>query len=57
MCFTTEEFLESLTIPQNLKIAIMINGNDLISNGELKLDRLKKLVPKKPVNQKWTWLE
>ena len=50
--FTTEEFLESLTIPKNLKIAIMINGNDLISNGELRLDRLKKLIPKKASESK-----
>ena len=30
----------------------MINGNDLISNGELRLDRLKKLIPKKASESK-----
>ena len=35
--FTTEEFLESLTIPKNIRIAIMINAKELISNEELYL--------------------
>ena len=43
--FTTEEFLNSLTIPQNIRIAIMINANELISNEEFILERLKKLIP------------
>ena len=50
--FTTEEFLGSLTIPKNLRIAIMINANELISNGELVLDRLKKLIPLKASQSK-----
>ena len=50
--FTTEEFLESLTIPKNIKIAIMINANELISNEKLLLDRLKKLIPLKASKSK-----
>ena len=50
--FTTEEFLGSITIPENIKIAIMINSNDLISNGELNLDKLRKLIPLKASQSK-----
>ena len=50
--FTTEDFLESLTIPENIRIAIMINANELISNDELILDRLKKLIPLKASQSK-----
>ena len=50
--FTTEEFLESLTIPKSIKIAIMINANELISNEELIIDRLKKLLPLKASKSK-----
>ena len=50
--FSTEEFLNSLTIPENIKIAIMINANELISNGELEIDRLKKLIPIKASQSK-----
>lgn len=45
--FSTEEFLSSLEIPKNLKIAIMINAGELIENDELIIDRLKKLIPLK----------
>ena len=45
--FSSEEFLSSLRIPKNLKIAIMINANELIENGELILDRLQQLIPLK----------
>ena len=50
--FTTEEFLESLTIPKSIKIAIMINANELISNEELIIERLKKLLPLKASKSK-----
>jgi len=33
--FSTEEFLSSLRIPKNIKIAIMINANEIIENGEV----------------------
>ena len=45
--FSTEEFLSSLRIPKNIKIAIMINANEIIENGELVLDRLRQLIPLK----------
>ena len=45
--FSTEEFLSSLEIPKNLKIAIMINAGELIEDDELIIDRLKKLIPLK----------
>ncbi len=43
--FISEEFLETLHIPTELKISVMINGTDLIDNGELIKGRLDKLVP------------
>ena len=45
--FSTEEFLSSLRIPKNIKIAIMINANEIVENGEVILDRLQKLIPLK----------
>ena len=33
--FTSEEFLNSLEIPKNIKLAIMISTSDLINNNEL----------------------
>ena len=36
--YTTPYFLESLSIPKNLKIGIMINASDLISNKLSKAD-------------------
>ena len=43
--FTSEEFLKSLEIPENLKIAIMINGNEFINNNKLDLEKIRKVVP------------
>ena len=34
--YTTDEFLDSLKIPKNIKIAVMINGAELIKNNNLK---------------------
>lgn len=50
--FSTEEFLSTLTIPKGIKIAIMINANELIEEGELIIDRLKKLIPIKASKSK-----
>ncbi len=50
--FTTEEFLGSIAIPENIRIAIMIKANELIINGELVLDRLKNLIPLKASQSK-----
>ena len=36
--YTTDEFLNNLKIPKNLQIAVMINGAELIKNGNLKKD-------------------
>ena len=45
--FTTEEFLNSLEIPKNLNIAIMLNASDLINNNEFNYDNLNELIPVK----------
>ena len=50
--FTTEEFLNSIIIPNNLRIAIMINANELVSNGEFRIDKLKQLIPVKASQSK-----
>lgn len=43
--FTSEEFLNSLEIPKNIKLAIMINASDLINNNEFNYENLHKLIP------------
>ncbi len=43
--FTTDEFLRSLDIPKDIKIAIMINSSDLFYNNKFSIQRLKRLVP------------
>ena len=43
--FTSEEFLNSLDIPENLKIAIMINASDFIENKKFSEKRLKEIIP------------
>jgi len=50
--FTTEEFLNSIIIPKNIRIAIMINANELVSNGEFLVERLKQLIPLKASQSK-----
>ena len=50
--FSSEEFLKSLIIPENIKIAIMINAKELISNGVLDTERLKQLIPLKASQSK-----
>ena len=43
--FTSEEFLNSLEIPENLQIGIMLNASDLIQNNAFNYDNLKNLIP------------
>ncbi len=50
--FTSEEFLSTLEIPSNLKIAIMINAGELFEDGNLILERLKQLIPLKKSESK-----
>ncbi len=42
--FTSEEFLNSLNIPENLKIAIMINASEFIHNNEINLEKLREVI-------------
>ena len=50
--FTKEEFLSTLEIPSNLKIAVMINASELFEDGNLILERIKKLIPLKKSDSK-----
>ena len=50
--FTSEDFLNSLEIPKNLKIAIMLNASDLIHNNKFNFDNLYKLIPVKAKDSK-----
>lgn len=50
--FTSEDFLSSLEIPENLKIAVMINANELLKNKDLNIDVIKKLFPLSSRNSK-----
>ena len=45
--FTTEEFINALSIPKKLKIAVMINASDLVNNKKLNFETIKKLIPVK----------
>ncbi len=45
--FTSEEFLNSLEIPKNLNIAVMLNASDLVHNNEFNYDNLNELIPVK----------
>ena len=45
--FTTEEFLNSLLIPEKMKIAIMLNASDLVINKKFNFDNLHELIPVK----------
>lgn len=44
--FTTDEFLRSLTIPPNLKVAVMVNASELLAYGTLET-ALQKLFPQR----------
>ncbi len=43
--YSRDEFLNTLDIPSQLNVSVMINATDLIFDGELIADRLDKLVP------------
>ena len=43
--FTSEDFLSTLEIPQNLKIAVMINANEFIKDKKVDLESLRKIFP------------
>lgn len=43
--YTSDEYLESLDIPKNLKIAVMVNASDLLKANNIN-DALEKLFPK-----------
>ena len=50
--FTSEDFLNSLDIPKNIKIAIMLNGDDFIENNEFNFETLQRLIPVKAEKSK-----
>ncbi len=50
--FTSEEFLNSLIIPEKLKIAIMINATDIVDDNILNFEKIKKLIPIKSSESK-----
>jgi 4-hydroxy 2-oxovalerate aldolase len=47
--FTTDTFISNLSIPDGLKIGVMVNGSELISDAPLDFT-LKKLFPNKAIN-------
>ena len=50
--FTTEEFLNSLLIPEKINIAIMLNASDLVVNEKFNFDNLHELIPVKSSKSK-----
>ena len=52
--FTSEEFLNSLDIPENIKIAIMINGSEFVNNSLLNLEQIEEIIPVKANKSKVT---
>lgn len=43
--FTTDDYLRTLVIPNGLEVAVMVNGSDLLINGNLEFERLEMLFP------------
>lgn len=43
--FSTDSFLQTLTIPKGLKLGVMINAGDLLENKALSIHSLEKLFP------------
>ena len=54
MRFYIREFLNRLDIPDNLKIAIMINGSEFINNNKFDLEKIKEIIPVKAKESKVT---
>ena len=52
--FTSEEFLNSLQIPENLKIAIMLNSSEFINNNQLNFKKIREIIPVKAKQSKVT---
>ena len=50
--FTSEKFLDSLQIPNDLKIAIMLNANELVIDNKLNFEVINKLIPVKAKDSK-----
>ncbi len=50
--FCNDDFLNNLDIPAGIKVAIMINSDDLISDNKLNIESLKLLVPLDSKNSK-----
>ena len=50
--FSKEDFLNTIEIPKELSLSIMINGKDLISKQQLVLERIDDLVPVEAKNSK-----
>lgn len=44
--YSTDEFLETLKIPSDLKISVMVNAGEFLHNGLVQFDILEKLFPK-----------
>lgn len=44
--YTTDEFLQTLNIPGDLTIGVMLNAADIVTDGKLDLRQLEKLVPR-----------
>jgi 4-hydroxy 2-oxovalerate aldolase len=43
--YTSDKYLRTLSIPENLMIAVMVNGSDLITNNKFDLKKLELLFP------------
>ncbi len=50
--FTSEDFLSTLEIPKNLKIAVMINANEFIKDKKVDIESLRKIFPVSSGNSK-----
>ena len=50
--YTTDEFLDSLEIPTDISIGVLINASDLIANDALDLEAVSKIVPRDAASSK-----
>ena len=55
--YCKEDIINQLSMPKDIKIAVMINGADLISNKNLDINILEKLISKKATDSKISLIE
>jgi 4-hydroxy 2-oxovalerate aldolase len=50
--YTTDEYIRSLDVPDELVLAVMVNGSDLLTDGEFDPDKFNYLFPEGAISSK-----